>query len=354
VSALRDFEDNLAIKPYCSQALHGLIIRSKAKAVNYPYIQPNHACKITWMVFDVDRGWKSALSFLDADLPEPNIITKNPENGNCHLFYRLEQPVWTHATAGIKAQAYYKAIKTGLTTRIGADQGYSGLISKNPLNDKWFTTELHSGQFPLLTLADRADLRWKTESERIIDEMEAANSLLGRNCTLFDALRFHSYAKVNAYRTLNMSRVYDMWLKSVESEAEAINRGFKEALSLSEIRATAKSVAKWTWNNYNPSEQINRGKMGFGETRHNFNFAAPMLPEQEIKRRQSLSAELTNKHRKENTELQIKQAIERLNANGEKVTKAKVAKITGLDRGNLSENYGDLFAKKVSVTVGIR
>jgi Replicase family/Primase C terminal 1 (PriCT-1) len=343
MSALRDFEDNLAIKPYCSQDLHGLIIRSKAKAVNYPYIQPNHAHKITWMVFDVDRGWQSALSFLDADLPEPNIIVKNLVNGNCHLFYRLEQPVYTHAAAGIKAQAYFKAIKAALTKAIGADPCYSGLIAKNPLNDQWYTTELHSGQFPLLTLADRADLQWKAESERMIDELETANSLLGRNCSLFDTLRTYSYAKVNAYRTLNMSRSYDMWLKSVESEAAAINGGFNEPLPLSEIRATAKSVAKWTWNNYNPSERINRGKMGFGETRHNFNFTAPMLPEEEIKRRQSLSAELTNKHRKENTELQIKQAIERLNANGAKVTKASVAKMTGLARTRLGRNYAYLF-----------
>ncbi len=83
--------------------------------------------------------------------------------------------------------------------------------------------------------------------------------------------------------------------------------------------------------------------MGFGETRHNFNFNVPMLDKDEIKRRQSLSAELTNKHRKESTELQIKQAIERLNANGEKVTKAAVAKLTGLHRNAISRNYAHFF-----------
>jgi hypothetical protein len=82
--------------------------------------------------------------------------------------------------------------------------------------------------------------------------------------------------------------------------------------------------------------------MGFGETR-NTNIELPLLPEEERKRRQSLSAELTNKQRKENTELQIKQAIERLKANGEKVTKAGVAKITGLERARISQNYGHLF-----------
>jgi hypothetical protein len=83
--------------------------------------------------------------------------------------------------------------------------------------------------------------------------------------------------------------------------------------------------------------------MGFGETR-NTNIELPMLPEEERKRRQSLSAELTNKHRKENTELKIKQAIERLKANGEKVTKAKVAEMTKLHRNAISRNYAHFFS----------
>jgi hypothetical protein len=353
MSALRDFQENLAVKPYCSHDLQSLIIRSRNKAANFPYIQPNHAQKITWLVFDVDRGHQSALSYEDADLPEPNIITKNPANGNCHLFYRLAQPVWTHAAAGTKAQSYYKAIKTGLTKQIKADPNYSGLMSKNPLSDEWQTFEIHSGKFALIDLADRAELQWQSEANAMEKEAEAANSILGRNCSLFDTLRFFSYAKVSEYRELGISRCYDMWLKAVESEAAAINKNFNTALPYSEVRATAKSVAKWTWSNYKPTEQKRRGIMGYGETRHT-NPEAPMLTEEEIKRRQSKAAELTNKHRKENTELQIKQAIERLEANGEKVTKAKVAKMTGLHRNAISRNYAHFFPEKMHTTVAIR
>ncbi len=82
--------------------------------------------------------------------------------------------------------------------------------------------------------------------------------------------------------------------------------------------------------------------MGFGETR-NTNIELPLLPEEERKRRQSLSAELTNKYRKESTELKIKQAIDQLKANGEKITKSAVAKSTGLARSKIVENYGFLF-----------
>jgi hypothetical protein len=133
-----------------------------------------------------------------------------------------------------------------------------------------------------------------------------------------------------------------MWQNAIEKEANRINTEFSNALPYSEIKSTTKSVSRWTWEHYDAGTKAQRGKMGFGETR-NTNIELPMLPEEERKRRQSLSAELTNKHRKENTELKIKQAIERLKANGEKVTKAGVAKITDLDRINLGRNYPHLF-----------
>jgi hypothetical protein len=134
-----------------------------------------------------------------------------------------------------------------------------------------------------------------------------------------------------------------MWHNAIEKEAERINTVFPSILGIGEIKSTAKSVSRWVWKHYQEGEQVQRGKMGFGETRHNYNFNAPMLPEEERKRRQSLSAHLTHKHRKESTELKIKQAIERLKANGEKVNKSKVAKITGLERARISQNYGYLF-----------
>ena len=224
MSALRDFEDNLAIKPYCSHDLHRLIIRSRNKAVNYPYIQANQAGKVTWLVFDVDRGDDSALSYENANLPEPNLIVKNRSSGNSHLFWQLQQPIWTHTTAGIKAQSYYKAVRAGITAGIKADSGYCGLICKNPLHDDWDTYELHSGKFALVDLGDCVNLKWKQENERIAETTTTANAILGRNCSLFETLRFFSYAKVADYRESNMNRMYGMWLKAVESEAVVINR----------------------------------------------------------------------------------------------------------------------------------
>lgn len=133
-----------------------------------------------------------------------------------------------------------------------------------------------------------------------------------------------------------------MWQNAIEKEANRINTDFPNVLSISEVKSTTKSVSRWVWEHYDAGKKVQRGKMGFGETR-NTNIELPLLPEEERKRRQSLSAELTHKHRKENTELKIKQAIERLKANGEKVTKSAVAKLTGLERAGIVRNYSHLF-----------
>ena len=164
----------------------------------------------------------------------------------------------------------------------------------------------------------------------------------GRNDHLFTVLRLFAYERIAKYKGLESSRAFAMWQNALENEAMRINTDFASVLPYGEIKSTAKSVSRWTWEHYDAGAKAQRGKMGFGETR-NTNIELPMLPEEERKRRQSLSAELTNKHRKENTELQIKQAIERLKANGEKVNKSKVAKITGLERARISQNYGHLF-----------
>ena len=180
----------------------------------------------------------------------------------------------------------------------------------------------------------------------------------GRNDHLFTVLRLFSYEWIASYKGLDGSmdsvRLFTMWHNAIEKEAMRINNAFPSVLGIGEIKSTAKSVSRWTWKHYQEREQVQRGKMDFGETRHNFNFTAPMLPEEERKRHQSLSAELTNKHRKENTELQIKQAIERLKANGEKLTNSAIAKQAGLNRQTMIKNYSDFIAKKVSLTVGIR
>jgi hypothetical protein len=344
------FLANLPLKPYCSDDLRRLNIRPVKTAMKYAYIQPNDPYNVRCVVFDMDLGAESFFQFEDKMTATPNLIVQNPENLNCHYLYLLKNPVWVKDTGRQAPQAYLNAVKGAMTRQLGADTRYSGLICKNPLNPQWRTSELHTRLYSLDDLADYVDLSLPSiERDRAKAEKGLVNAVInGRNDHLFTVLRLFAYERIVSYKglesSIGSSKAFTMWHNAIEKEAERINTAFPSILGIGEIKSTAKSVSRWVWKHYQEGEQVQRGKMGFGETRHNYNFNAPMLPEEERKRRQSLSAELTNKHRKENTELKIKQAIERLKANGEKVTKAKVAEMTKLHRNAISRNYAHFFS----------
>jgi hypothetical protein len=356
---LLHFSANLPPKPYCSADLSRLTIRPAKTALNYAYIQPNDPFNVRWVVFDLDLGSESFHRFEESGLSIPNLIVQNPANQHCHYLYLLKTPVWVKNTGRMVPQNYLSAVKTAMTARLGADARYTGLICKNPLSSEWRTTELYSGLYSLDDLSKHLDLNKNSleiAQNQAYRRLEDA-VINGRNDHLFTLLRYFAYERVTKYRGLSFQigngKVFEMWQNAIVKEAERINREFSSGLPYGEVKSTAKSVAGWVWEHYHPGELWQRGKMGFGETRHT-NPDLPMLTDDEIKRRQSLAAQLTNKHRKENTELQIKQAIERLQANGEKVTKVAVAKMTGLNRTNIAENYAYLFPEKVSVTLAIR
>jgi hypothetical protein len=344
------FLANLPLKPYCSDDLRRVNIRPVKTAMKYAYIQPNDPYNVRCVVFDMDLGADSFFQFEDKMTATPNLIVQNPENLNCHYLYLLKNPVWVKDTGRQAPQAYLNAVKGAMTRQLGADTRYSGLICKNPLNPQWRTSELHTRLYSLDDLADYVDLSLPSiERDRAKAEKGLVNAVInGRNDHLFTVLRLFAYERIASYKglesSIGSSKAFTMWHNAIEKEAERINTAFPSILGIGEIKSTAKSVSRWVWKHYQEGEQVQRGKMGFGETRHNYNFNAPMLPEEERKRRQSLSAELTNKHRKENTELKIKQAIERLKANGEKVTKAKVAEMTKLHRNAISRNYAHFFS----------
>jgi hypothetical protein len=347
-SSLLHFLANLPPKPYCSDDLRRLNIRPAKTALKYAYIQPNDPYNIRWVVFDMDLGADSFHQFEDKGTATPNLIVQNPENLNCHYLYLLKTPVWVKNTGKQAPQAYLNAVKIAMTLKLGADTRYSGLICKNPLNGQWRTTELYSRPYSLDDMSKYVDLSLPSiERDRAKAEKGLVNAVInGRNDHLFTVLRFFAYERIASYKGLesyiSSSKAFAMWQNAIEKEANRINTDFPSVLSISEVKSTTKSVSRWVWEHYDAGKKVQRGKMGFGETR-NTNIELPLLPEEERKRRQSLSAELTNKYRKESTELKIKQAIERLKANGEKVTKAGVAKITDLNRANISENYAYLF-----------
>lgn len=256
---IQRYIDNLPTKPYCSNTLDfGLLIRAKQTAVKHRHIQHNKHTSIAYIVLDIDHPF--ALQMLNEQLlPQPNFLVINPANHHAHLFYELSTPVHTTNVARTKPLRYLASIEYALRDAWNADRGYSSLISKNPLHGDWETHYLRSDPWELGELAD-----WLTLPSRLPRQAQSVG--LGRNCTLFDLLRYWAYDNVLSYR---IAGGYEAWHKAVLSAAESFN-SFPLPLGVNEVTNTAKSVAKWVWINYTKrmsdqqfsERQAERGRQG--------------------------------------------------------------------------------------------
>jgi replicase family protein len=90
----------------------------------------------------------------DANLPQPNLIMINPENGHAHTAYLLGTPVARHSAARVAPLRLFAAVERGIARRVGADRQYGGLISKNPLHRAWRVEARRQQPYSLHELSD--------------------------------------------------------------------------------------------------------------------------------------------------------------------------------------------------------
>lgn len=258
-----NFYQDLPKKPYCSYGKGTeTYIRSKKHAIQYPLIQVNHVHTVQYLIFDIDAP-DAYLHFFDVNLPTPTWIAKNKKNGHCHVCYELKTPVCKTAHARLKPLRYLASIEYTYAKKLNADLRYTGLLTKNPVDRDWQVFLLNPAPFELDELADYVDLETKpkpTEEER------KEVSGLGRNCMLFDTVRFWAYKAIREH----LGSGLDSWYQEVLERSKIANGAFLEPLPYSEVKATAKSIAKWVWRNHNSAEfqqafsekQAKRGKKG--------------------------------------------------------------------------------------------
>lgn len=252
-----DFYAKLPRKPYCSDDLgYGVIIRPKKTAIQMPYIQHNQPCLVTSLVFDIDRP-DAFFAWSDANLPKPNWIAKNKQNCHAHVGYMLSAPVCTSHRAKQNILEYLAKIEQAYTLALGADRGYSGLITKNPCHSAWETHISNVQPYELGYLADFVELQeLKTDLKEV--------SGLGRNCMMFDTVRFWAYKAIREHLSVG----FDNWYAEVLEQAKNANGAFLQPLPYSEVKATAKSVARWVWRNHAAAHakflerQSTKGKAG--------------------------------------------------------------------------------------------
>ena len=233
------FAAALPVRPYCADDLSaGLRIRPRATASRAAYIQANPPPSVGYLVLDVDHA-DTAVRWHDVALPPPTWIALS-ESGRGHVGYELATPVCRTDAARPGPLRYLAAVEAAYQARLGADPGYVGLITKNPLHPRWRVYCPRGEPYSLAELADWVDL-----PARLPRRESAYDAGFGRNCTLFDALRRWAYRTVRDYWRF-AGEGYETWAATVLAQAEALNV-FSPPLPWPEVRHTARSVAKKVW-----------------------------------------------------------------------------------------------------------
>lgn len=317
----RFFEDGTALNrllleaPYmarCSDDKTASRVRPREYALRYPYMQVNRPGMVSWLVFDLDHA--NALVWDDAGLPAPNLMVRNRKSGHSQLFYAVPS-VCTTENARAKPIQYMKAIYAAFAARLDADVDYhGGPVAKTPGHPWWETTEFHSHVYELGELASAVELTvkpWATGPK--LDQVSHS-----RHCILFEQLRYFAYSIVNRERELGS---FESFMRSLDAYAynhnSFLKQGFSENLPLSSIRATVKSVGRWTWDRYTGDRRCHRGAMQLDGSLS-------------LTERQSLAAKRTNELRHKATESKIRAACRQLQDQGKALVRSAIATLAGV------------------------
>jgi len=286
-------------RPYCADRLsEGVRVRKKEAAIGNKYIQINTPATVQAFCIDIDNEYAFE-AHTEANVPPPSIFVQNTQNGHGHSIYMIKTPVCISPKAKIPPQRWFAGIARGYTRRLGGDQGYSGLLCRNPLKHHIID---YKRLYSLSELDDCLDFEDKAPYYESSKEVG-----VGRNVTMFDQVRTWAYRAVvnyDSYRAFNDNILF---------KCREINAGFRFPLSDSEPRATAKSIAKWVWKNRFEfsDKKINRG--AYGSTRQE----AGVITASRI--------QMAN-------EIKIQTAISDINKAGMKPTAARIAALAGVSK----------------------
>ena len=236
------FINTIPKKPYASDDLmYGVKIYSKDAALRKVYLQPNHPYYLHNIVFDLDYSASLVeILYSKTGIPLPNLIVENKENGRSHAIYYLKTPVFKTDASRHKPIIYLNAIQRTLQHVLDADVNYTGLICKNPLNDRWRTNTLRQTPYTLDDLANKLEINYREVSKPVkLDDAVG----LGRNCYLFHTARLWSYVAIRKHR----GKTYGAWLQSVLDHCLKLNESITDPLGYNEVRGIAKSISRYCW-----------------------------------------------------------------------------------------------------------
>ena len=181
---------------------------------------------------------RAAASCMGAgDLPTPNVHATRTASGHSQIFYLLDRPV--HRGELARVAEFYRAT-------LGADPGYCGVLSSNPVHGDYQTSYPKADPYALDDLAAVIPKGWRVP--------RPATTVEGRNVELFRALCKRGLRDTD---------------RQLEAWAHTYNDGFSRPLDAAELLGILKSVLryrdKWCEHGHQQSflfRQALRGRKG--------------------------------------------------------------------------------------------
>lgn len=247
-------QERMPKKPYCTDdLLLGIRPRTYKTAITRRYVQVNPPHLRHFLLFDLDYSG-AAIAWEDANLPMPAWAAMNRDNGHAHLAYALRIPVLTAAFNGrIEPLRYLATVESCFRAYLRGDDGFSGLITKNPTHPHWLLLKgnpsaIQGYSLPFLeSCIDAND--WKNHKPYAHTQQKRAEIAgLGRNCTVFDDVSRWAYKNVLPLKREGISQT--LWAAEVLHQCQNVNADFLTPLTFNELKTIAKSVSGWVWRNF--------------------------------------------------------------------------------------------------------
>lgn len=256
----------------------------KDQALEKAYIQLQDYIYSPFIILDIDYDYETFYERAERSELLPHIIVANKHKEGLHAVYFIDGGIW-HTKRNKKASNFYKNVKQGLTGFFGADENFNGYKSKTPFHTNYltFTNEeniyLPQACKPYLLedLAMHLNNNGVFLGQKIkFDLSESlAGQFLGRNCMMFDKLRFIAYKWAGDDENLIYNRLTTI--------AKDLNKSLSLPLEQSEVNGICKSISKYT-----ATMQARHGKREYFK----------LYPYISLKEKQRLSALETHQIRK--------------------------------------------------------